>query len=94
MAKISPQEVMKLAKISHITIEEKDVTRLTQEIEDILNYASFLQEIAANKKTESSMSNINVFREDIVKKTDTQTILADAPCVQDNYFVVPAIIKQ
>lgn len=94
MTKISPQEIIKLAKISHITIEEKEIERLIKEIEEVLDYASFLQEIAKGHKTESSLVNINILREDIVKETDPKEILEDAPSTQENYFVVPAIIKQ
>jgi aspartyl-tRNA(Asn)/glutamyl-tRNA(Gln) amidotransferase subunit C len=94
MTKITKEEVIKLAKISCISLEEHEIPRLTRELGEILNYASGLKEIAAGKQVYPMPQNINIMREDKVIKTDPEPLLKLAPEREENYFVVPVIIKQ
>lgn len=93
MTKISKEELLKLAQVSQIRIEENDISDLTKSIEDVLTYASRLQNIQIEDNLEELPHNINTWRDDIVAKTNSQPLLELAPEVEDNYFVVPVIIK-
>lgn len=94
MAIITKEDVIKLAKMSQISISDKETEDLTKRIETLLEYVSCLGEISKNHKlSELSNRNVNVLRQDIVLKTDDKPILKLAPDSQDNYFVVPTIIK-
>jgi aspartyl-tRNA(Asn)/glutamyl-tRNA(Gln) amidotransferase subunit C len=93
MAIISQEEVLKIAKISHITVHDDEVGQLTKELEAVLSYAARVQEIAAQIE-EPLTKNINVFREDTVCPSDPETILQQAPQREENFFVVPAIIEK
>lgn len=91
MAKISKEDVLKIAKLSHIQIHEHEIDALTNQLQQVLSYAARVQEIAQEVEI-PSMKNSNVFREDVIIKTDADTILARAPEHEAHYFVVPAIL--
>jgi len=91
MAKISKEDVLKIAHISHITIHDNEVDALVDRLEHVLSYAARVQEIGADVKVHS-MKNVNVLREDVAVPFDAQLILARAPESQEHYFVVPAIL--
>ena len=93
MTKISKEEVLKIAEISHISIREDEIESMIKHLEGVLSYAERVQEVAADIEKEPSNKNVNVFREDVVIKTDPETILCQAPERDQNYFVVPVIIE-
>ena len=92
MTKISRQEVLKIAEISRIRLGEEEIEPMIKHLEGVLSYAERVQEISADIE-EPSNKNVNVFREDVVVRTDPETILCQAPEREGNYFVVPAIIE-
>ncbi len=92
MTKISREEVLKIAEISRIKLCEEEIEPMIRHLEGVLSYAECVQEIAADIE-EPSIKNVNVFREDVVIKTDSEKILCQAPEREENYFVVPAIIE-
>lgn len=92
MTKISKEEVLKIAEISHISVRETEIEPTIKHLDGVLSYAERVQEIAADGE-EPSNRNVNVFREDVVIKTDPEAILCQAPEREENYFVVPVIIE-
>jgi aspartyl-tRNA(Asn)/glutamyl-tRNA(Gln) amidotransferase subunit C len=92
MAKISREEIIKIAQISQIAINDDEIEAFKQQIDSILTYAARVQEIAADSK-EVSYQMENVFRSDEVIKTDAQPLLAQAPEHEEGYFVVPRILE-
>ena len=92
MTKISREEVKKIAQISALEIHEDEIEPMMKQLEEVLSYAECVQEIAAEIE-EPSNKNINVFREDVVIKTDSEAILERAPEREDNFFVVPSILE-
>lgn len=93
MAKITQEGVLKLARISNIAVEQDDIQRLVHELDAILNYASFLKDIAPQGKQYSLPQNTNIVREDVSRACDAEKLLSLAPERQENYFVVPVIIS-
>ena len=92
MTKISKEEVLKIAEISHISLRDDEIAPMIKHLEGVLSYAERVQEVAADIQ-EPSNKNVNVFREDVIVKTNPETILCQAPEREENYFVVPAIIE-
>lgn len=93
MLKITNEEVLKLARISNISVDTADIDRLAHELGEILNYASFLKDIADKGTTYPLPQNSNTVREDVSRSCDTEKILSLAPERQEDYFVVPVIIS-
>ncbi len=92
MAKITKDEVLKIARLSHLTIHESEIIPLIKQLEEVLSYAERVREVATDIE-EPSPKNVNVFREDVVVKTDPEPILAQAPERAGDYFVVPMILE-
>lgn len=92
MTKVSREDVLKIARISSISIHEDELEGMVKQLQDVLNYAQRVQEVAQNVK-EPSNKNVNIFRVDEIIKTDSEPILARAPEREDNFFVVPAILE-
>lgn len=93
MAKISPEEIRKIAHISHITVSEEEVENFAQRIGDILTYAERVKEIAQEIE-EPEIRNVNVMREDVATIFGAEKILTLAPAREENFIVVPMILEQ
>jgi aspartyl-tRNA(Asn)/glutamyl-tRNA(Gln) amidotransferase subunit C len=91
MENITQEEVLKIAALSKIEIEQQDIPELVRRLQNVLSYAERVQDIA--KEAEIVLfKNINADREDVVVSSDTQAILKQAPQEENGYFVVPKII--
>lgn len=97
MAKITREEVQKMARISCIDVSEQELDSLVSSIEAVLQYVSSLEEVEkayAHAKGAKLIRTVNVMREDAVKPYDSTRLVDAAPQHEEQYFVVPVIIKQ
>ncbi len=92
MAKVTREEILKIAQMSQLDIHKDEIEPLMSQVEQVLNYAERVKEIATQIQ-EQSDKNVNVFREDVIVRTDNEPILAQAPEREGNYFVVPMILE-
>lgn len=95
MITITKEEVLKLASISNILIEEDEAELFAKELQAVLNYASSLQEIAQTYSGPeiSITKNSNIMRDDRVIATPNEPLIKQAPVYEGNFIVVPKIIK-
>ncbi|MBA3954283.1 Asp-tRNA(Asn)/Glu-tRNA(Gln) amidotransferase subunit GatC [Candidatus Dependentiae bacterium] len=93
MVKITKEEVLKLAHMSQVAIDEHDIEKLTAKLDAVLSYASCLIEVAQGKKVYTTVQSTNVVREDRMVKTDPELLLSLAPEREEDYYVVPMILK-
>ncbi len=91
MTKVSREEVLKVAKMSYISLREQEIDPLIKSMEQVLSYAERVTQVATMIE-EPSTQNVNIFREDLVVPQHPQQILIQAPERIDNYFVVPMIL--
>jgi aspartyl-tRNA(Asn)/glutamyl-tRNA(Gln) amidotransferase subunit C len=89
---ITREEIIKLAKISRIALEEYEIEPLIKQLQDVLDYAECVKTVAGELDDQPSNRNVNFFREDVVMKFDSEKILEQAPEREENYFVVPKIL--
>jgi aspartyl-tRNA(Asn)/glutamyl-tRNA(Gln) amidotransferase subunit C len=92
MAIITKEEVLNIARLSRITIHEDEVDGVLKQLEAVLQYAARVNEVATAKQAPLPQ-NVNVMREDVVIPFDAERIKAEAPEVEADYFVVPAILE-
>lgn len=92
MTKITKQELLKIAQISQLRLDEDEIMPLIKQIDDLLTYAQRVQEVVGEAEIPSN-KNLNVLRQDLVVRTDSQQILQQAPEQEQDYFVVPKIIE-
>jgi len=90
--KLTRDELLKIAKHSAITLHDDEIEPLRNQLETVLNYAARVKEVAQDVQ-EPSSKNVNVFREDVIIRTDYEPILAQAPVREETYFVVPVILE-
>ncbi len=94
MTLITKDDVRKLARISAISFSEDELDSLTKHLQDVLQYASSLKELAQNNgETVDLLHTVNRTREDEAEAFDTECLLKSAPEHEGNFFVVPVIIK-
>jgi len=91
MVKITKEEVLKIAHLSKIAVNEQEVENIVRQLQDVLSYAERVQDIAKEVDIPTS-KNINVDRQDVVISSDPKKILEQAPQAEDGYFVVPKIL--
>lgn len=92
MIKVSREEVLHIASLSRIEVAEHEIQQLIVDLEEVLNYAASVQEVASGEH-ETVSKNINVYRDDVVKPTDPEPILSNAPKREDEYIVVPVVLE-
>lgn len=92
MTKITREEALRIADLAHLTLKEHEIAPLIKQLEDVLTYAQRVNEVVTDAQ-EPSTKRVNVFREDVVIKTDPEPILAQMPVREGNYFVLPMILQ-
>ena len=91
MTKVSREEVLRVARMSYISLREDEIQPLINDMEQVLTYAHRVVEVATDIE-EPSKKNVNVFREDLVVPQEPAQILVQAPERADDFFVVPMIL--
>lgn len=91
---VTKEEVLRIAHMSRITIHEDEIEPLIKHLEAVLSYAARVSEVATTSQQAPLPQNINVFREDIAIPCDAERIKREAPEIEADYFVVPAILEQ
>ena len=97
MAKITKEEVKKVAHLSRLELNEDEINNHAEQLEKILEYIKQLEKIDTNDVpcTTRAIEVINVFRKDEKKNYDsTEDILDLGPSREDEFFKVPKITNE
>ena len=94
MVPISREDILKLGRSASLHLTEEEIPLLIKNLQTVLSYAEDLKHIAAAHAGLEMPKNSDVMRNDQVIPTPSEPLLAQAPQREDNYFVVPVIIKQ
>ena len=94
---IDNSTIDKLAKLSSLAIEEDKKEALSKELADIVGFVENLNEIDVSgvDATFTTISGGQPLREDNSFKEDglSEAIMANAPKIEENSFIVPTIIE-
>ena len=93
--KITKKEVLHVANLARLDIDDDDVERFADQIGTVLDYVDTLKKVDTSGVTATShaITLTNAFREDEVKgQLDPADALANAPEKESGAFVVPKII--
>jgi aspartyl-tRNA(Asn)/glutamyl-tRNA(Gln) amidotransferase subunit C len=94
--KLSHDQVVHVAGLARLDLEEAEIDGLIQDLSSILSYVDKLTELDTTKVEPTShvVAMRSAFRQDEVTNTPSpEDALANAPRRDDNYFVVPSIIE-
>lgn len=93
MATFTKEELLHIAKLSALTLEENEIAAFTGQINAVLQYVDQLAPVVI-KEIDTDIRNVNVLRDDIAVKKDRTDVLAVAPEVDEGYFAVPTILEE
>lgn len=94
--KLSRQEVLHIALLARLGLNEAEVDRLSQQLSDILDNFEILQQVDTNDipPTAQSIDLQNVVSDDEVTPSLPQDqVLANAPQKEDNFFRVRPVLE-
>ncbi len=96
MAKLSREDVLKLAKLAKLDLTDEEVVKFQTELSDILGYVEQLSsaDVTGLKPTTQVTGLVNVTRNDEVKDygLDQQALLKNVPQRQGNDIKVRRVL--
>ncbi len=96
MAKLSIQEVEKIAGLARIELTASERDQLTLQLSSILDYVDQLQSIDTSgiEPTSQVTGLVDVWREDTVKRCELtrEQLLANAPMSENGYIKVRRVL--
>ena len=95
--KVTDEMVERLANLARLSFTEDERKELQQDLERMIEFVEKLKEVdTTGVEPLLHMTNaVNVLRDDEVKKTITkQEALLNAPITDNNFFIVPKVIKK
>lgn len=93
--KVTREELLHIAKLADLKIEDNEVENYLLNLQDILNFANIVNDAPVDKLKETigSNDNYNVFRKDeVLKFEDRDSLLANAPELEQDMFKVPKVM--
>ena len=97
MARITSEEVKKVAELARLELNENQLKKHAKQLEKILDYIKQLEKINTDNIpcTTRAIEVINVMRKDENKAYDnSEELLNLAPSRENNFFKVPKIISE
>jgi aspartyl-tRNA(Asn)/glutamyl-tRNA(Gln) amidotransferase subunit C len=94
---IARDDVAHLARLSRLALAEDELDHLAAQLDVIIAAVTRVQEVAADgiPPTSHAVPLVNVFRDDTeVPCLDRETVLSQAPAVEDHRFRVPRILAE
>ena len=94
---LTKEEVLKIAKLSKLSFEEKEIEKFQIELNDILKYIDMLNEVDTSEVKPLVYINeaVNNFREKEEKLSiEIKKVLLNAPESAENAIVVPKVIGE
>jgi len=94
--KITKDEVIYVANLARLEMDEESIDKFARQIGTILEYVDTLNRVDTEgvPPTSHAIFLTNAFREDEIKEhLDREAALANAPEKEDENFVVPKVIE-
>lgn len=94
--KISREEVLHVAELARLTVDDEAVETFSEQLGSILEYVEKLSRVdtSAVSPTAHAVEMANAFRKDqITRHLDRGEALANAPEAEDGHFIVPKVIE-
>ena len=92
---VSKEEILHIADLAHLNIEEEKVEEYILNLQDILNFANIVnkQDVSGLDVTIGANEAKNVFRKDEVKEFENiEGLMANAPEKSQNMFKIPKVL--
>lgn len=93
---IKDEEVLHIAKLARLNLQENEIQDYKKNLEEILEFADTINKVDTDNidETIGINENYNVFRKDeIVSESDKDELLANAPSQDEGMFRIPKVIN-
>lgn len=93
---VSKEEILHIANLAHLTLEENEVEKYMLNLQDILNFANIVNnaQVDGLDVTIGSNEAKNVFRKDEIKQFDNiEGLLQNAPEQDRHMFKIPKVLN-
>lgn len=94
--KVSREEILHIANLAHLNLEENEINNYLENLQDILNFANIVNNAPVDNLDITIGSNEakNVFRKDEIKVfEDYESLLQNAVTKEQNMFKIPKVIN-
>ncbi|PPR46504.1 MAG: Glutamyl-tRNA(Gln) amidotransferase subunit C [Alphaproteobacteria bacterium MarineAlpha5_Bin9] len=94
--KIDKNTTIKIAKLSRLKLDNKEIDELSIELSTILDWVEQLNEVDTNNiEPLSNVSSAELpLRKDLEEsQNNSENVLSNAPEKLENYFVVPKVVE-
>jgi len=94
--RLSKQDVEKVALLARLEFSEKEIDKLTTQLDAILGYVEKLNELDTSQvePTAHVLPIKNVMREDeVTNQAPSEIVFQNAPKQKENLFKVPQVIE-
>lgn len=92
---VSKEEILHIAELANLNIEESKINEYILNLQDILNFANIVkkQNVENLEVTVGANQASNVFRKDEIKQFEnTESLLKNAPEQEQNMFKIPKVL--
>ena len=92
---ISKEEILHIAKLADLELEENEIEKYMLHLQDILNFANIVNNAPVDNLDITIGANEakNIFRKDEIKRfEDTESLLQNAETKEQNMFKIPKVI--
>lgn len=93
---VSKEEILHIANLAHLNLEENEIDSYILNLQDILNFANIVNNAPVDNLDITIGSNEaqNVFRKDEIKVfEDNESLLQNAIAKEQNMFKIPKVIN-
>ena len=93
--KIDKNTTLKIAKLTRIKIEDREIDELSAQLSSILDWVELLNEVNTNDVeplSNVSMAKLPLRKDEESKEDKSKDVLSNAPEKLENYFVVPKVV--
>lgn len=93
--KVSREEILHIANLANLNLEENEIDNYMENLEEILNFAEVVNDAPVNELNITIAANEakNVFRKDEIKIfEDNDSLLQNAPEQEQHMFKIPKVI--
>ena len=93
--KVSKEEILHIANLARLDLNENEVDKYIENLQDILNFANIVNNapVEGLDITIGANEAKNIFRKDEIKRfEDTESLLQNAETKEQNMFKIPKVI--
>ena len=94
--KVSKEEILHIANLAQLTLEENEIEKYMLHLQDILNFANIVNNapVEGLDITIGANEAKNVFRKDEIKRfEDVDSLLQNAPTQEMHMFKLPKVLN-